>query len=557
MQLNIEPLLKRIVYLLGGYILLAQIIKSTNNYINLLPKKIAITLLIIICFIWFTLILFTNSEKFKWKKLPIKKMGLKNHLFFLGSILGLLVSILTSNDTYYDDSFVFESNNKYNVLLLPFSPDINCKILETNLENSLVERYNKKRREDLDELDFHFHESHPCPGDVFDVAKILKTSKADMVIWGSYEEDCNEPNKVRLRYLAFNDVDTTINLGDTEMQDLGSLRQLRQGYLQKDIDEIIYTTIGFSKYNNRQYQSAIDYLKKANLDDCTRAKLLIGEAYLKLFKVNEAFEYFQSMNDTCDYSYSMIKLYNIAECYRFDKIYLKADIAFQECIDLNPELPDCYFGKALNAYSNKELNKAIENFKKAIQLNSSRKMAYLYLAEIYYEKKLFELEFDILRKGVKKFPEEYKINYNLGLKYEFKGNLDSALIYYSKAVDLNPTNQLAKYAFGILYRKLEKYEQSIEVLEALIKENPDSIKYRKEIIYSYYYGFQYKKTIKTADKILKNDSSYLDAYIYKGYALNETGEFSKAFDVMMEAYTINPNNKNVKDFFKESIIKKK
>lgn len=541
------------MYLIGGYILLSQLIKATYNYKNILPPKIAIGLIILITITWITLILLSKSKKIKWKKFPIKKLGIKTHLFFSGAIIGLIITLLFNNTHEKNTSFVFDDTTKYNVLLLPFSPDVDCNILETNLENSLIERFNNIELEDKKEINFHFDNSTPCFNDIKDVVKTLVKSNANMAIWGSYEEDCNEPNKVRLRFVAReSEIDSMINIGDTEMQELENLKDLREGYLQKDIDLIIYTTIGINKFNKRKYEDAINYLKKGNPSPCMISNLIIGDAYLKMHKANEAIEHFESIEGNCDDYFTEIFLYNLGDSYKMKNEISKADSIFSECIKLNPTSAECYFGKASNLHLGSKYNEAKINYKKAIELEYHSPDPYTNLAEIYNRQDSFELEMSTNKYGLSKFTSDFKLNYNYARNFEMKAQIDSAYHYYERASQFNDVIQLPKYAMAICLRKLKKYEESILLSQKLIEKSPDSLIYKEELIISYYESNQLEKTIKLADDILSVDVNNIEAIIYKGYSLSEKGNFERAFEIMMDAYYIDPNHKDVKYFFKQS-----
>lgn len=49
-----------------------------------------------------------------------------------------------------------------------------------------------------------------------------------------------------------------------------------------------------------------------------------------------------------------------------------------------------------------------------------------------------------------------------------QGRLDEALIYYKKAIELDPNNSVILYNTGILYNIRSEYEEATKILELSI-----------------------------------------------------------------------------------------
>ena len=99
-----------------------------------------------------------------------------------------------------------------------------------------------------------------------------------------------------------------------------------------------------------------------------------------------------------------------------------------------------FFNKGLKHYNKCEYENAIENYTKAIKINSNYAGAYNNRGNIYYNKG----EYD---KAIMDYNEEIRLNHNYTEAYNNKGNIyynkgeyDKAIMDYYRAIDINPNN---------------------------------------------------------------------------------------------------------------------
>jgi len=121
------------------------------------------------------------------------------------------------------------------------------------------------------------------------------------------------------------------------------------------------------------------------------------------------------------------------------------------------------------------LTEAIEEFKKAVSLDTRFPRVHYYLGLTY-----------LLRDGVNRLddavaefkielaahPEEFFANYYLGIASTVERNWAVAIGFLRKASEIQPGNADPYYFLGQAYLGLEKYEEAIEVLRKSIALNP-------------------------------------------------------------------------------------
>lgn len=102
------------------------------------------------------------------------------------------------------------------------------------------------------------------------------------------------------------------------------------------------------------------------------------------------------------------------------------------------ELSKRHLKKGISFIKSKELEKAIDEFKKAIKLNSSDSASYYNLGICYLRLGRFQEAVKPLETYVTFHPDKAFAYYNLGYVYTKIGEKDKSLAAYNKALQFNP-----------------------------------------------------------------------------------------------------------------------
>lgn len=209
---------------------------------------------------------------------------------------------------------------------------------------------------------------------------------------------------------------------------------------------------------------------------------------------------------------------------------------FKKAIELDPNyaiawagMGDAFaqkFGRFANSMN--WVDSALWAGNMAIKIDPNSADGYKALGTAYIYKGMKNNSFDVLRKAIERNPNYYPAIANLGITYAEAGELDEALKWLKKTVELNPADIFAYSEIGEIYRKLKMNDKAEEWFKKSIKIQPD---YSQTY---YYYGLlQLEKgkkdeTKKCADLIAKyNPTDYI--YLEQGQKLNElSGNFSEA-----------------------------
>lgn len=124
-----------------------------------------------------------------------------------------------------------------------------------------------------------------------------------------------------------------------------------------------------------------------------------------------------------------------------------------------------------------ELEMAIVDYNKALELNPKDTSTYLSRALAYYNKQSYDLAVADYGKGIELNPKEAKMYLKRGESYEKLGEIEKALADYNKAVELDANNETAKNSAQRLQTEIDKKiaDEKRKEEEKLAAENASKV----------------------------------------------------------------------------------
>ncbi len=157
------------------------------------------------------------------------------------------------------------------------------------------------------------------------------------------------------------------------------------------------------------------------------------------------------------------------------------------------------------------LQDAIAAFKTATEVNPNNGQAYGILSDCLFASGDLDSAIEIVSKGAAKDPENFDLNMTAGKMFSVADDKESALIYYKRAVDIDPANSLATRRLAQTYYDVGEMEMSLATYEgAIAKETDNNLK--------------------------------ADLYYNLGVLNMQLGDFQQAEDNFSLAYDYNPND---------------
>lgn len=194
-----------------------------------------------------------------------------------------------------------------------------------------------------------------------------------------------------------------------------------------------------------------------------------------------------------------------------------AIINLSKAIELNPNYVDAYYQRGL-AYTYKDdYDKAIADFTKAIELNPEYMDAYFERGYAYDLKGEYDTAIANYDKAIELDPEHADAYFERGFSYYIREDEDAAIADFDKAIELDPKHADAYYLRGEAHyfnydddRALSDFTEAIELNSYYMVE---AYYYRGEL---YYFKDDYNKAMADFTIVLELDPDDVDAYYYRG-----------------------------------------
>ncbi len=167
---------------------------------------------------------------------------------------------------------------------------------------------------------------------------------------------------------------------------------------------------------------------------------------------------------------------NIGEDEKAEKNYLK-------CIELNPQIPQCYINLVDIYYKQNRLGEGINILSYAIDMMPDDLIFRHYLARFYMEDAKGDLAIDELVYILEKQPDNYDAYYDLAKVYFEFGNYDSAIENLENVLEYKQDNELIYYYLAEAYQANDEIDKALSnFLKAIATNNKFSIAYKKAAI---------------------------------------------------------------------------
>jgi len=128
-------------------------------------------------------------------------------------------------------------------------------------------------------------------------------------------------------------------------------------------------------------------------------------------------------------------------------------------------------------------------------------------------------------------------------RYEYEQDYDRAERNYRELLQLNPAAPWNYVYLALLYEKMGRLDDSLQILEQGRDRLPDSIVILSRLSLFYMKKARADEAYQTSQVVLSIDPNYFDALYISGIALLNTGEWNDALGYFEKALAIEPENK--------------
>ncbi|MEZ4884427.1 MAG: tetratricopeptide repeat protein [Chitinophagales bacterium] len=389
-------------------------------------------------------------------------------------------------------------SDTFNVLLLPFHPDKDCKAANTEMESQLMEFIETSQWAQAMKVNVQMLEGQPCPYQPQIAKKLGKEQNADVVIWGFYNAKKQKPE---ILYTWINDVIS----GHTG---LPQLADLRNGFYLKD---------------------DVGYI----------GNWMIGVAACKANRWAEALLHFQHIStDKCDVAVTPM----IGHCFYALQKEPQVDSIMQVVVDCVPE----YVALAMRGwrfYISRKYQEALDDYTAALKINNRYKAAYEHRGSLLFENKKFKEAAQDFSQAIALGSDEESVFATRGIAYHNSGDRERAIEDYTRVLELNPKNSKANFDRANAHYTLGEYDKAIIDYTAGISKEPTTKRAYLNRGITYVEIDNYEAAIADFTHVLKEEPENVTALTYRGAAYSFHGKLEDAGPDFVKALILDPTNK--------------
>ena len=210
----------------------------------------------------------------------------------------------------------------------------------------------------------------------------------------------------------------------------------------------------------------------------------------------------QQQPNRADYRLALAKIY-----FRAGK-YNESSAQYQSLIDKNPKVADLYVRLGEAKSNGKDLNGAIEAFKKAREIEPTNYLPVLELALLYNRAGRDEDARKTYEEVIKLQPDNVEALNNLAyIKADSGIDLDQALAYAQRAQQKRPNDPNVVDTLALIYIRKNLTDDSVRMLRELVSKNPDNPIFHLHLALALYQKGDRPEAKKELETALRNKPS--------------------------------------------------
>jgi Flp pilus assembly protein TadD len=227
--------------------------------------------------------------------------------------------------------------------------------------------------------------------------------------------------------------------------------------------------------------------------------------------------------------------------WRQSATYVNQETLWRTTLARNPDcwLADNNLGVALAAEG--QFDEAIENFRKAIQINPNNPEAQNNLGHALAAKGRFDEAIENFRQAIQIDPNYCEALDNLGITLAGDGRFDEAIENYRQAIQLNPNSSEALNNLGVALDAEGRFDEAIENFRKAIQINPNFSEAQNNLGIALADKGQFDEAIENYCQAIQVNSNRLETFFHLGMTLGQLGCTREAVAQSREALRLNPN----------------
>jgi tetratricopeptide (TPR) repeat protein len=222
--------------------------------------------------------------------------------------------------------------------------------------------------------------------------------------------------------------------------------------------------------------------------------------------------------------------------------YILGKVAHES--SFSPELLAVLYRNRGEIYSRRaELEEALSNFNRALELDPNATWTYTFRGNVYRWMGEYQQAIKDFDSALELNPKNTEAYAYRGLAYSRQGNYQQALEDSNRALELNPKEGWSYVSRSMVSRRLGEYQRAIEDCNIAIQLDPENASraYLHRGI-AYCELKDYQQAIQDLDLAIERDPYYFLNYLWRGIAFEELKDYQQALQNFDQAIERSPKN---------------
>lgn len=185
----------------------------------------------------------------------------------------------------------------------------------------------------------------------------------------------------------------------------------------------------------------------------------------------------------------------------------RALVEFQKAINLAPEDKKLHFAIAQVYDRQERTGEAARALKEAIRIDPAYSEAYNYLGTIHTKEQRYEEALEVFRKALENplFSTPQLTHYNTGLAYQAMGRPDDAIRKFQQSTRIDPSFMPGYLAWGQLATRQGRHKDAVDAYRGAISLQPDALDVRMDLAIALYNDHQDAMAIREFRAVIQED----------------------------------------------------
>ena len=215
--------------------------------------------------------------------------------------------------------------------------------------------------------------------------------------------------------------------------------------------------------------------------------------------------------------------------------------AYHKAIEINSKDARIYYNLGAAQKKQGKFDNAIQTYQRAIEINSEDAEIYNSLGTILQKQKKLDQAIQVYHRALEINSNYDEAFYNLGLALQEQGELDQAIQSYSRALEINPDYSEAYNNLGLALQEQGELDQAIQSYLCALEINPDYSEAYNNLGISLKEQGELDQAIQSYSRALEINPDYSEAYNNLGNTLKEQGKLEDAVLAYRSALRISPD----------------